>query len=154
MTTISEQRFRVQQTWPDRDDVFQVLNDDGDKVAHISHDNFVPPGTPKWSWHLTYHQSRNMPGFSGRCDSMNDCKAEIRARWPTFEEVLELEGHLERVRRPKHGVRTALFPGEDEYRRAVAETEALAGCLEDTYDDARLSLASLVIRRWEGDDGA
>lgn len=140
--------FRLRQTWPDNPHIFQVVDPEGEVVARISFDNHVPPDCPPWSWHMSYHRNHH-PSFAGRCDSLEDCKAEIRARYEDFMASLEYDGRLERVRREKRGVPNVMFCYDEQYEAAPQQIEDLAGCLEGTIEEARLSLIIDSVELWE-----
>lgn len=131
--------FRLRQVAPDAPDNFVVLNEDGDTVGRISRDRHVPVSTPAWSWALSAYQYRHRPDYAGRSETLEDAKTAVKTRWPDYLAELEYDGVLERLRREKLGVATRMLVYEDELQAAPAQIEALAGCLEGTVEEARLS---------------
>lgn len=137
---MSDETLRLRQTWPDEPRIFHVVNEAGDTIGRISHDNHVPAGVQRWSWSLGAFNDRHRGSYAGRCDTREEAMAEVKALWPTYHADLEYDGVLERVRRERRGVPTRMFIYEDELAAAPAEIEALAGCLEGSVEEAQLSL--------------
>lgn len=141
--------LRLRQVAPDAPDNFVVLNEDGDTVGRISRDRHVPAGTPTWSWSLSAYQYRHRPDYAGRSETLDEAKAAVKTRWPDYLAELEYDGVLERQRREKLGVPTRMFIYEDQLQAAPSQIEALAGCLEGTVEEARLSLLVEALTRFE-----
>lgn len=138
--------LRLRQLAPDN---FVVLNEDGDTIGGISRDRHVPASAPAWSWALSAYQYRHRPDNAGRSETLDEAKAAVKERWPDYLAELEYDGVLERLRREKLGVPTRMLIYEDELQAAPAQIEALAGCLEDTVKEARLSRLVEALTRFE-----
>ncbi|MBN9440587.1 hypothetical protein [Bosea sp. (in: a-proteobacteria)] len=141
--------LRLRQVAPDAPDNFVVMNDHGDTIGRISRDRHVPVSTPPWSWSLSAYRYRHRPDYAGRCETVDDAKAAVKERWPGYLAELEYDGVLERLRRERLGVPTRMFIYEDEREAAPAQIEALAGCLEGTIEEARLSLLVEALTQFE-----
>ncbi len=89
------------------------------------------------------------PGLRRSQRNLDAAKATLRDRWPDYLAELEYDGVLERQRRERLGVPTRMLVYEDELQAAPAQIEALAGCLEGTLEEARLSLLAEALTRFE-----
>lgn len=143
-------QFRLRLTYPgEHDGIFHVINAEGDTIARISSKAHVPDWQDRWGWFMSAYQYRDRPDFAGRCRTREEAMQAVKDAWPRYLEAMEDEGWMERVRREKLGVKTVLFFDEAEYRAAPAAIEALAGCLEGTVEEARLSLLVDAVAHWE-----
>ncbi|HEV7339819.1 MAG TPA: hypothetical protein VGO06_27880 [Bosea sp. (in: a-proteobacteria)] len=138
--------LRLRQLAPDN---FIVVNEDDATIGHIVKDKHLPAGTPAWGWSLGAFQYRHRPDYAGRSETLDEAKATLRERFPDYLAELEYDGVLERQRREKLGVPTRMFMYEDELQAAPAQIEALAGCLEGSVEEARLSRLVEALTRFE-----
>jgi hypothetical protein len=60
-------QFCLRKTWPDNDDIFHVVNADGDTIARVSHDGHGPSWQDRWRWFMSAYQYGHRPDFEGRC---------------------------------------------------------------------------------------